>query len=156
MSRLYLLEDMLNETFFGTKPIEWEYDDGGRADAGYRGDAGDCVVRAIAIATQLPYKQVYDDLHKMTKAKGHKSPRNGVRREIYEAYLKSLGWEWVPTMKIGQGCKVHLRADELPRGRIIARLSKHVCAVVDGVIRDTYDCSRDGMRCVYGYFRKRR
>jgi hypothetical protein len=25
---------------------------------------------------------------------------------------------------------------------------------VDGIINDTYDCSREGTRCVYGYFTK--
>ena len=57
-------------------------------------------------------------------------------------------------MRIGTGCKVHLKSDELPIGRIIVRLSKHVCAVIDGVINDTYDCSREGTRCVYGYYKK--
>jgi len=27
-------------------------------------------------------------------------------------------------------------------------------AVIDGVINDTYDCSREGTRCVYGYWEK--
>jgi hypothetical protein len=65
------------------------------------------------------------------------------------------GWEWVACMQIGQGCKVHLIHSELPKGRIIASVSKHLCAVIDGVVNDTYDCSRDGTRCVYGYFRKK-
>ena len=39
----------------------WEYNDGGRSKAGFKGDARDCVVRSIAIATGLPYKKVYDD-----------------------------------------------------------------------------------------------
>ena len=30
------------------------------------------------------------------------------------------------------------------------RLSKHITAVVNGVIHDTYDPSRGGSRCVYG------
>jgi len=34
-------------------------DDGGRSAAGYRGDTGDCVVRAIAIAASRPYAEVY-------------------------------------------------------------------------------------------------
>ena len=55
-------------------------------------------------------------------------------------------------MAIGQGCKVHLRADELPTGRLIVAVSKHITAVIDGVIHDTHDCSRSGTRCVYGYF----
>lgn len=42
--------------------MEFIYDDGGRAEAGYKGHTGDCVVRAVAIATQLPYQDVYDAL----------------------------------------------------------------------------------------------
>ena len=34
-------------------------DDGGRAAAGYKGEAGDCVTRAVAIASGRPYREVY-------------------------------------------------------------------------------------------------
>ena len=37
-----------------------QFDDGGRSAAGYKGKTGDCVVRSIAIATGLPYQQIYD------------------------------------------------------------------------------------------------
>ena len=57
-------------------------------------------------------------------------------------------------MQIGSGCQVHLRANELPTGRLIVRLSKHSVAVIDHVIHDTHDCSRRGNRCVYGYWAK--
>jgi hypothetical protein len=57
-------------------------------------------------------------------------------------------------MLIGSGCKVHLRPDELPKDTIIVRLSKHLSTVVNGVIQDTFDPSRNGTRCVYGYFKK--
>lgn len=139
--------------------IEWKYNDGGRKDAGYRGDTGDCVTRAIAIATGTSYQKVYDDLNELAantrgkKARRSKS-RTGVNRVIYEKYLRGLGWEFVPTMKIGSGCKIHLKKNELPDGVIIARVSKHLCAVIDGVIHDTHDPSRDGTRCVYGYYRR--
>lgn len=127
-------------------------DDGGRQAAGYAGRAGDCVVRAIAIGTGLAYEQVRQmvvermaDLYRTYREKG-------VPREVYQDILTDLGWRWVPTMRIGQGCRVHLRADELPRGRLICRVSRHLVAVVDGVIHDTGDPSRGGRRCVYGYF----
>lgn len=134
-------------------------DDGGREEAGYTGTTGDCVTRAISIATGTPYKEVYDSLFGMMKddrkyEKGD-SPRKGVRRKVYEAYLKTLGWKWTPTMQIGSGCTVHVKEDELPEGRLILRLSRHLTAVVDGELHDTYDCSRDGTRCVYGYFSKK-
>jgi hypothetical protein len=37
-------------------------DDGGREAAGFKGSAGDCVCRAIAIASGRPYKEVNDRL----------------------------------------------------------------------------------------------
>ena len=42
--------------------MEFNFNDGGRADAGYKGRTGDCVTRAVAIAAELPYKQVYERL----------------------------------------------------------------------------------------------
>ena len=137
--------------------MSFQYNDGGRKDSAYKGEARDCVVRAIAIATEKPYQEVYDaiNLASSEEKAGHKSSsRNGVYRSTWEKYLKSLGWNWKPTMLIGQGCKVHLVANELPAGRIIARVSKHMVAMIDGAIQDTHDPSRNGTRCVYGYWYK--
>jgi hypothetical protein len=143
--------------------MDWRYSDGGRATAGYKGDAGDCVTRAIAIATEIPYQEVYDGLNALaksapkyasqTRSRGSVA-RNGVPKSTILEYLDQRGWTWVHTMQIGSGCRVHLRADELPSGRIICRLSKHVCAVIDGVVYDTHDPTRDGTRCVYGYWHR--
>mgnify|MGYP004454091319 CR=1 FL=1 len=130
--------------------MQFVSDDGGRSAAGYKGSAGDCTVRAIAIATEKPYQEVYDDLFK----RGKRSPRKGVFKRIYKPYMTDIGWQWVPTMFIGSGCQVHLNSDELPAGRIVVRLSRHLVAVINGVLHDTYDCSRDGTRCVYGYWKK--
>lgn len=145
-------------------------DDGGRAAAGFKGSTGDCVERSIAIATQLPYDEVYRELSqrqrawlertRRPRAKARRSVRNGTVRQAYEPYLLSLGWEWVPTMTIGSGCKVHLSCDELPSGRLIVRVSKHITTMIDGVIHDTWDPRRPGVengiiretRCVYGYW----
>lgn len=149
--------------------IEWVFDDGGRAEAGFKGEkTGDCVVRAIAIAAEIDYQKVYDDLFQATlnkravmaslelkygaQARRHASPRTGVNKGIYKAYLASLGWNWKPVMGIGTGCTMHVRTDELPPERLILSLSGHIATVIDGVLHDTYDCSRDGTRCVYGYF----
>jgi hypothetical protein len=132
--------------------IKFKYNDGGRAKAGYKGHTGDCVIRSISIATGLPYKRVYNDI-KNIMGKG-KSPRDGVTKKIFKPYLESLGWTWIPKMTIGSGCNTHLRSDELPKGIIICSVSKHMCTVIDGVLHDTFDGSRNGKRCVYGYFMK--
>src|SRR6516164_7429242 len=138
--------------------MDFAYNDGGRAAASYKGRAGDCVVRAIAIATQKPYEEVYDAINAFALAervrRGRRSSaRSGVGRTTYERYLKQLGWDWVATMQVGSGCRVHLRAEELPRGRLVVRLSRHLTAVIDGVIHDIYNPDRQGTRCVYGYFK---
>jgi hypothetical protein len=152
--------------------MKYVYDDGGRAAAGFKGEAGDCVTRAIAIATGKPYREVYDALwsglrdhaetkrdrvaKRISRGAGRRgtTPRNGVHRKIFGPYLESLGWRWVPTMQIGSGCKVHLRSDELPAGRLVVSVSKHVVAVIDGVVHDTHEDDRGGTRCVYGYYVK--
>lgn len=153
--------------------MEWIYDDGGRAEAGFKGNTGDCVCRAIAIATEKPYKEVYDLINEFAKSertgkrKRKKSnARTGVYKNTIKKVMEHYGWTWFPTMLVGQGCKVHLNADELPKGRIVVNLSKHSVAVIDGVIHDTYNSSDRGCivdgggndittdRCVYGYFMK--
>lgn len=128
--------------------------DGGRAAAGFKGTApGDCVTRAIAVATGYPYLHVYTALADRCAAIGKpRSARAGIPKTVTRSYLAELGWRWTPTMSIGSGTRVHLRADELPEGRLIVQLSKHLAAVADGVLYDNHDSSRGGTRCVYGYW----
>ena len=144
----------------------FHFNDGGRAEAGYKGRTGDCVTRAVAIAASLAYQEVYDRLaegnatqritKRSPKSDGKKTARRGIstKRKWFKDYMKSLGFRWVSTMGIGTGCKVHLTAEELPKGTIICVVSRHYTTVIDGVINDTYDCSRGGQRCVYGYWTK--
>ena len=148
--------------------MKYQFHDGGRAMAGFKGEAGDCVVRAIAIAAELPYIEVYKALEganatyaasrndRLAKSISHRgsSPRNGNHRKAFHDYILSLGFQWVPTMQVGSGCQVHLRAGEIPNGKVIARVSKHTTAIINGVILDTHNPARNGTRCVYGYYIK--
>ena len=131
-------------------PCKWIYHDGGRRKAGFRGIEGDCSVRSAAIALDIPYKKVYSDICKLVPIGHHIG--DGIRRETFDAYLSRHGCTWVPIMRIGAGCTVHLRAAELPSGRIIARCSGHYVCVIDGAIYDNHDSTREGNRCVYGYW----
>lgn len=161
----------------------FQHNDGGRAAAGYKGSTQDCVVRAIAIATGNAYQDVYDAINYLASSerKGKRkrsisSARTGVYKQTYRKYLEHYGWKWTPTMAIGSGCKVHLLADELPKGTLILSLSRHLTTVIDGVIHDTHDPRRGKVyyyktgrdmggrapeidhvspeRCVYGYYQK--
>ena len=145
-----------------TTKMKFVYDDGGRSAAGYKGSTGDCVCRAISIATGKPYQEVYDLINVMARGerrgrrkRGISSARSGVYKRTIHKVMNALGWEWHPTMTIGSGCKVHLLDGEVPNGSLVVSLSHHCTAVIDGVIHDTHDPSRDGTRCVYGYFSKR-
>jgi hypothetical protein len=158
---------MRYDDVFTAMAIRVVIDDGGREAAGFKGYVGDCVTRAIAIATGKPYREVYDEINAFAKSERNRrgkigrlaaegdgsNARTGVLKPTSRAYIESLGWIWTPTMLIGQGCKVHLRANELPEGRLIVAVSRHLTAVIDRVVHDTHDPSRDGMRCVYGYWR---
>jgi hypothetical protein len=135
--------------------MNWVFDDGGRSAAGYKGRTNDCVTRAIAIATGISYQTVYDAINEIGELDDSGSnARMGVFKSTYNEYLGSLGWFWTPTMKVGQGCKVHLHPEELPSGILVVKVSRHLTVVKDGVIHDTEDCSREGKRCVYGYWSK--
>jgi hypothetical protein len=137
--------------------------DGGRKVAGFNKSAGDCVCRAIAIAAALPYGEVWDRLSdgngsqrrsKGRAARGFTADKGIlIRRKWFRDYMASLGFVWHSCMSIGSGCKVHLALGELPMGRLVVQVSKHSTTVIDGVIHDTYDPSRAGTRCVYGYWK---
>ena len=124
---------MFFKRLFSRSNLKLQINDGGRAAAGYKGQAGDCVVRSIAIVTGTPYQKVYDDLFKANEEfrnnsrtklarslrKKNDTPRSGTHRVVLKKYLTQLGFKWTPTMFIGQGCKVHLKKEELPSGTLL-------------------------------------
>ena len=81
---------------FSRSNLELKINDGGREAAGYKGKVGDCVVRSIAIVTNLSYQKIYDDLYKAngdfrTKSRTklakslkqkNDSPRTGTHRVV--------------------------------------------------------------------------
>lgn len=130
--------------------MRFNYNDGGRSKYFKGKNVRDCAIRAIAIGTGKDYKEVYNDLKKLNNGV---SCRNGTPKKVDKKYLRQLGWTWVACTGVGTGCTTHLTESELPRkGTLIVQVSKHLTCVIDGVINDTYDCSRGGTRCVYGYW----
>lgn len=128
---------------------------------------GDCVVRAVAVATERPYETVRQELTRgMESMRATKRLKKGLAKsrdaadgvythvKWFKDYMRGLGFTWVPTMGIGTGCRVHLRDGELPMGRLVVNVSRHMTCVIDGVLHDNHDCTRLGTRCVYGYWRK--
>ncbi len=145
--------------------------DGGRKLAGYKGNVSDCVTRAVAIVAAIKdkawpdeaYQQAYDRIYELNQEcfdrmrKKHRKaapkPYDYTYKKVTKQIMKERGGQWEPTMEIGSGCKVHLRADELPSGLLVVSVSKHVTVIHDHVILDTHNPDRKGTRCVYGYWK---
>ena len=123
----------------------FQYTDGGRSKYYTLKDVGDCVVRAIAVATDRDYKEVVEDTWKFSRKYG--CPINW--KDVYVPYLESIGWEKVSSPKF-KGKKA--KAKDLPKGRYIMRQANHLSALVDGVIHDIWDTSN---KMVYCYYRKK-
>ncbi len=133
--------------------IDYRYDDGGRAAAGYRGDTGDCVVRAIAICAREDYRAVYRTMAEHMKRNGYaasgnayatrESNRNTPRRRgqltarrVQRRVLEAYGFR-----------RVRLPAGERPTfteahhrfGDCVVGTARHMAAIVDGALQDTFD-----------------
>lgn len=140
--------------------MEFVHSDGGRNKYFKASNVGDCVCRAICNATGEDYKKIYDLINELSKnertskrKRGTSNARSGVYKSTEKKIIEDiLGWKWHSCMTIGSGCQVHLTDSELPNGNLIVRVSKHLTCVKNGILYDTYDCSRNGTRCVYGYW----
>jgi hypothetical protein len=140
------------------------YNDGGRAEAGYKGKTGDCVCRAIAIAGNFPYQMVYDRLaegnasqritkHSKPSTAGVRTALHGinVKRKWFKELMADLGFTWQPTCQIGLGAAP---ISSLPtEGRLIVVFRRHYAALINGELHDTWDATYGRDRVVYGYWK---
>jgi len=133
--------------------IDYRFDDGGRAAAGYRGRTGDCVVRAIAICAGEDYRAVYMTMADYMKRNGYaasgnahatrernrKAPRRrgqlGARR-VQDRVLEAYGFRRV---RLPAGERPTLTGAHHRYGDCIAGTTRHMAAIVDGALRDTFD-----------------
>jgi hypothetical protein len=146
---------MVRTTNQGANVMRYKKTDGGRLDAGFKGRGGDCVVRAIAIATNEPYIRVRRGLAELSSEMTgglETSAANGVARPVSHTWLSNLGWETVITKK-------SYLSDIPLKGIYIASLPRHYVAVVNGVIHDTWDSSvsmktKCGSPVMEGYYQK--
>lgn len=117
--------------------LNYVKDDGGRADAGYKGEAGDCVTRALAIVSGEPYRELYRELARAQQAvTGKRSARNGIKKKAYEAVFQGHG---LVKVKLPKGPRPTYAQAHERYGDCIVTTARHVCALVDGALHDTFD-----------------
>jgi hypothetical protein len=120
----------------------WVNSDGGRSTSKRKAQKNDCTVRALAIARQLPYDDAYDIL----KEAGRKCGRGfdfvkWIETQPWATKISFPAVKGKPRMTPAQFCR------DYPKGTYILRVTKHVVAVRDGVVFDTFENRPD--RCVY-------
>ena len=133
--------------------IDYRYDDGGREAAGYRDRTGDCVVRAIAICAREDYRAVYLTMAEHMKRNGYaasgnayatrersrKAPRSKgqiAARRVQDRVLEVYGYRKV---RLPAGARPTFTEAHRRYGDCIVGTTKHVAAVVNGALRDTFD-----------------
>ena len=114
-----------------------------------RQEEPDCVVRAIAIATDQTWKKVHRDLCLLSCEKCTMPSVNW----LWELYLKRKGYE---KFLLPDSCPDCMTVREFSRlytdGVYIACTGTHAVAVIDGNYWDTWD---SGDETLTYYFRKR-
>ena len=127
--------------------MSYTHHDGGRSQY-YKGTAGDCAARAMAIALQLDYKQCYKQLAAAHALRtGKRTAREGIHKKTLSNVLAAHGWIWHAAPQF-DGRKA--RASDIP-GRAVVSMAKHFAAVIDGEVFDIFDSSN---KMVYGYWSK--
>ena len=115
---------------------EYVYDDGGRHQyfqMKYKKDrVGDCVVRALAIATNEDYKSVRDELWNISLNNGDMP--NGA--PTYEEFLSKRGFIKEKKIKGYDLGRYPVSRHEV----YVVRLSRHLACLDKGRVRDLWDC----------------
>lgn len=130
--------------------------------------ASDCVIRAIAYATDQTWEKVYEDLYEL----GWKMKRMANEKRVYEKYLEKQGWvkhqqprEWIYDGGYKDKMKKYtvnefaemMSGDNrcLGKGKIIISVANHLTCIEPNnwkyEIVDTWDC---GHKCIGNYWTK--
>lgn len=98
----------------------------------------DCVIRALAVAFDKPWIDVFDKLTSIARENFDVA----TSKDVYTKYLELHQAEYIKTMEKG---KKRLSGEDFARqyksGIYILRMANHLTVCVGGVIYDTWDCS---------------
>lgn len=98
--------------------------------------AGDCVVRAIAIATQQSWGRVYEDLCRQGRRECDMPSSNSV----WASYLNEKGFEPFLMPNSCPNCiTVRAFASRMPEGTYIIGTGNHSVCIIDGDWYDSWD-----------------
>jgi len=103
---------------------------------------GDCVIRAISIALEKPYKEVLIDLCDLAIELGY-MPNS---HKVYREYLKEKGWK---ETKFGKSM-VRINSTKIPKNEwVICYIRKHLTAIKGNELHDIWNCSSKRVFRIY-------
>lgn len=110
---------------------------------------GDCVIRAISIAFNIPWEDAYVDLADQGFTKCDMPSSN----DVWSSYLLDNGFRRKIIPDTCPDCyTIHDFCQDHPRGLYIVATGSHVVAVIDG---DYYDSWDSGNEVPIYYFERR-
>ena len=100
---------------------------------------GDCVVRALAAATQKTWEEVYEELCEI----GKKKCRMPNEDQVINAFLKQNGFFPVKQEKdeFGNWLDIEQLIDTYPEDILVIRTRRHLTTALQGTLVDTWNCS---------------
>lgn len=113
--------------------MKFTYNDGGRKASHFIGGATDCVARAVAIVTDTPYLTIRNEILAFAPLLESQGVETGTAE--FQDYMKSKGFVFIPA-----GGNYSLFKAIPQNVKLIATVSHHYTAVLDGEINDIIDC----------------
>ncbi len=120
----------------------WVATDAGRSQSARPRQKNDCTVRALAVAKGMQYDDAYDLLAEAGRKCG--------RGFEFKDWISKQPWARkisFPAIKGQRRMNPSTFVEKFPKGVFICRVAKHVFAVRDGVVYDTFENAPD--RCIY-------
>lgn len=101
---------------------------------------GDCVKRAITIATGKSYGEVSRELNRLKREIGATKFSSD---KVWKRYVKDLGWKKISFPAVAGQPRVRGQefVSKYPKGTYLLNVKRHLVTVVDGVYQDTFDSS---------------
>lgn len=119
---------------FNANPKEWKRE-------------GDCVVRAISLANNVSWQVTYKQLCEL----GEKRFRMPNSKPVYEELLKKNGFVKYKMPRHYDNTRYTIKEliDENPNVTMVISLANHLTCAKDGVLYDTWDCSKKSVGNYY-------
>ena len=113
-------------------------------------NANDCVARAISVALSQSWEQTIREMTELGIKFGYAFNED----KLIEKYLSKKGWEKFPEPRDADNKKISvaqfLKKPQASKGVIVAKVgSHHISLIVEGVVWDTWDCTKQTMHTYF-------